>query len=67
MPKIAEATDAVINITTGGSTKMTVDERLAYAFAGSGSRAHLAAELFRTEANLPSVVKSRTHSTYHCS
>lgn len=29
VPKIAEATDAVINITTGGSTKMTVDERLA--------------------------------------
>lgn len=30
VPQVAEATDAVINITTGGSTKMTVDERLAY-------------------------------------
>lgn len=28
--RIAEATDAVINITTGGSTKMTLEERLAY-------------------------------------
>jgi uncharacterized protein (DUF849 family) len=33
VPKIAEATDAVINITTGGSTKMTLEERLAYPLA----------------------------------
>jgi uncharacterized protein (DUF849 family) len=31
VPAIAEATDAVINISTGGSTRMTLDERLAYA------------------------------------
>ncbi|SAK82664.1 PF05853 family protein [Caballeronia arationis] len=31
VPAIAKATDAVINITTGGSTRMTLDERLAYA------------------------------------
>jgi uncharacterized protein (DUF849 family) len=30
VPEIAAATDAVINITTGGSTRMTLDERLAY-------------------------------------
>lgn len=30
VPVIAAATDAVINITTGGSTRMTIDERLAY-------------------------------------
>ena len=30
IPRIAQATDAVINITTGGSTKMTLDDRLAY-------------------------------------
>lgn len=30
VPKIADATDAIINITTGGSTRMTLDERLAY-------------------------------------
>ncbi|MDR5761332.1 3-keto-5-aminohexanoate cleavage protein [Caballeronia sp. LZ035] len=30
VPAIAEATDAVINITTGGSTRMTLAERLAY-------------------------------------
>ena len=30
VPAIAEATDAVINITTGGSTRMTLEERLAY-------------------------------------
>lgn len=30
IPRIAEATDAVINITTGGSTRMTLEERLAY-------------------------------------
>jgi uncharacterized protein (DUF849 family) len=30
IPQIAEATDAVINITTGGSTRMTLAERLAY-------------------------------------
>src|SRR5688500_10032993 len=30
VPHIAAATDAVINITTGGSTRMTVPERLAY-------------------------------------
>ncbi|WP_321895819.1 BKACE family enzyme [Paraburkholderia heleia] len=31
VPAIAERTDAVINISTGGSTRMTLDERLAYA------------------------------------
>ena len=30
VPRIRERTDAVINITTGGSTRMTLDERLAY-------------------------------------
>ena len=30
VPRIAAATDAVINITTGGSTRMTMEERLAY-------------------------------------
>lgn len=30
VPAIAQATDAVINITTGGSTRMTLQERLAY-------------------------------------
>jgi len=30
VPRIRDATDAVINITTGGSTRMTLDERLAY-------------------------------------
>lgn len=30
VPRIADATEAVINITTGGSTKMTLEERLAY-------------------------------------
>ena len=30
VPEIARYTDAVINITTGGSTRMTLDERLAY-------------------------------------
>ncbi len=30
VPRIASATDAVINITTGGSTRMTMEERLAY-------------------------------------
>lgn len=30
VPKIADATDAIINITTGGSTQMSLDERLAY-------------------------------------
>ena len=30
VPRIAEATDAVINITTGGSTRMSLEERLAY-------------------------------------
>lgn len=30
VPRIQAATDAVINITTGGSTRMTLDERLAY-------------------------------------
>jgi uncharacterized protein (DUF849 family) len=29
-PAIGKATDAVINITTGGSTRMTLEERLAY-------------------------------------
>jgi uncharacterized protein (DUF849 family) len=31
VPAIAAKTDAVINISTGGSTRMTLDERLAYA------------------------------------
>ncbi|CAB3774780.1 3-keto-5-aminohexanoate cleavage protein [Paraburkholderia humisilvae] len=31
VPAIAAVTDAVINISTGGSTRMTLDERLAYA------------------------------------
>ncbi|MCC6472363.1 MAG: 3-keto-5-aminohexanoate cleavage protein [Burkholderiales bacterium] len=30
VPRIAAATSAVINITTGGSTKMTLEDRLAY-------------------------------------
>lgn len=30
VPRIKAATDAVVNITTGGSTRMTVEERLAY-------------------------------------
>lgn len=30
IPRIKAATNAVVNITTGGSTRMTVDERLAY-------------------------------------
>lgn len=30
VPRIRDATDAVINITTGGSTRMTLQERLAY-------------------------------------
>jgi len=30
VPRIAAATDAVINITTGGSTRMTLEQRLAY-------------------------------------
>ena len=30
VPEIARRTNAVINITTGGSTRMTLDERLAY-------------------------------------
>jgi uncharacterized protein (DUF849 family) len=30
VPAIAKATDAVINITTGGSARMTLEERLAY-------------------------------------
>src|ERR1700704_3937381 len=30
VPRIAAKTDAVINITTGGSTKMSLEDRLAY-------------------------------------
>src|SRR6478736_1063666 len=30
VPRIKASTDAVINITTGGSTRMTMEERLAY-------------------------------------
>lgn len=30
VPRIRDATDAVINITTGGSTRMTLEDRLAY-------------------------------------
>lgn len=33
VPKIAAATDAIINITTGGSTRMSLEERLAYPLA----------------------------------
>ncbi|MCS0631201.1 3-keto-5-aminohexanoate cleavage protein [Telluria mixta] len=33
VPRIAAATNAVINITTGGSIKMTLEERLAYPLA----------------------------------
>lgn len=35
VPRIAAATDAVINITTGGSTRMTLEERLAYPLQAS--------------------------------
>lgn len=34
VPRIAAQTDAIINITTGGSTSMTLDERLAYPLQG---------------------------------
>lgn len=30
VPEIARRTDAIVNITTGGSTRMTLDDRLAY-------------------------------------
>jgi uncharacterized protein (DUF849 family) len=30
LPVVARGTDAIVNITTGGSTRMTLDERLAY-------------------------------------
>ncbi len=33
VPRIAAETDAIINITTGGSTRMTLEERLAYPMA----------------------------------
>lgn len=33
LPRIRQATDAVVNISTGGSSQMTLDERLAPAFA----------------------------------
>lgn len=33
VPEIAARTDAIINITTGGSTRMTLEERLAYPLA----------------------------------
>lgn len=35
VPRIKAATDAVINITTGGSTRMTLEERLAYPLQAS--------------------------------
>ena len=35
VPRIKVATDAVINITTGGSTRMTLEERLAYPLRAS--------------------------------
>ena len=35
VPRIAQATDAVINITTGGSVHMSLEERLAYALQGT--------------------------------
>ncbi len=35
LPRIRASTDAVVNITTGGSVKMTVDERLAAPLAAS--------------------------------
>jgi uncharacterized protein (DUF849 family) len=34
VPRIAAATDAIINITTGGSTRMSLEERLAYPLKG---------------------------------
>ncbi|MGN5478733.1 3-keto-5-aminohexanoate cleavage protein [Cupriavidus basilensis] len=39
LPRIHEATDAVINITTGGSVNMTLDERLAAALDASAEMA----------------------------
>ena len=35
VPRIKAATDAVVNITTGGSTRMTLEERLAYPLQAS--------------------------------
>src|SRR3546814_8997911 len=35
LPRIKQSTDAVVNITTGGGHGMTVEERLAAAFAAS--------------------------------
>ncbi|MBK8160948.1 MAG: 3-keto-5-aminohexanoate cleavage protein [Rhodospirillaceae bacterium] len=34
VPRIAAQTDAIVNITTGGSTRMTLEERLAYPLKG---------------------------------
>lgn len=41
LPQIKDATDAVVNITTGGSMLMTLDERLAAALATSPEMASL--------------------------
>jgi uncharacterized protein (DUF849 family) len=41
LPRIKQGTDAVINITTGGSSKMTLDERLAAPLAASPEMASL--------------------------
>ncbi len=34
LPAVADATDAIINISTGGSTQMTIEQRLAAARSG---------------------------------
>jgi uncharacterized protein (DUF849 family) len=41
LPRIRQATDAVVNITTGGAPGMTMDDRLAAAFAASPELASL--------------------------
>jgi len=41
LPRIAEASDAVLNITTGGSVKMTLEERLAAPLRASPEMASL--------------------------
>ena len=41
VPRIRAATDAVINITTGGSTRMTLEERLAYPLQARPERCSL--------------------------
>src|SRR5476649_1715167 len=41
LPRIRQATDAVVNITTGGAPTMSMDDRLAAAFAASPELASL--------------------------